>query len=158
LQPLCSDTFLSCNPRQANKLTGNIPFIVDSFLDLGPTGGILSAFRADPNKAWLVLACDLPYLSKKSIQYLISHRNPAKIATAFIDPKGEFPEPLISLWEPKSYPVLLEYLSQGITCPRKVLINADVELLRAPDNKELVNVNHPEEYEAVLNDLSNQKV
>lgn len=158
LSSFCAETFISCNQQQARALGGKSPLIEDLFINLGPMGGILSAFRANPNCAWLVLACDLPYLSDKTLRYLMAHRNPSKIATAFVDPKGEFPEPLISIWEPKSYPVLLQYLSQGISCPRKVLINADVELLRAPDNKELVNVNHPEEYEAVLNDLSNQKV
>lgn len=157
LSSFCAETFISCNAQQARALDGKSPLIEDLFINLGPMGGILSAFRANPNGAWLVLACDLPYLSDKTLRYLMAHRNPSKIATAFVDPKGEFPEPLISIWEPKSYPLLLQYLSQGLSCPRKVLINADVELLRAPDNKELVNVNHPEEYEAVLNDILNQK-
>lgn len=153
IQPYCVHAYLSCNAEQVEWLRGKFPFIADAFLNLGPMGGILSAMRMDPNAAWLAVACDLPYLSKLTLEYLIAHRNPSKIATAFLDPEGVFPEPLVTLWEPRSYPVLLQYLSQGYSCPRKVLINSEVELLVAPDKKEFYNVNHPGEYEEVLKEL-----
>ncbi|MEX2592324.1 MAG: NTP transferase domain-containing protein [Anditalea sp.] len=154
IQPFCSQAFLSCNAKQAIVLKDKFPLIEDAFFGLGPMGGILSAFRTDPNAAWLTVACDLPYLSNKTLEHLLMHRNPSKVATAFLDPKGKFPEPLVTLWEPRSYPVLLEYLSQGYSCPRKVLINSEVEILNAPDKREFYNVNHPEEYEEVVRELN----
>ncbi|HEX8462080.1 MAG TPA: NTP transferase domain-containing protein [Segetibacter sp.] len=138
-------TFVSCNHQQAVELAEDFTKLEDTFLNLGPIGGILSALQSDPNAAWLTVACDLPYLSENTIQYLINHRNPAKTATAFLDPNGEFPEPLITIWEPESYLVLLQFLAQGYSCPRKVLINADVEILQAPDVAEFENVNLPEQ-------------
>ena len=155
IQPFCSQTFLSCNSRKVSELSSEVPIIEDAFSNLGPMGGILSAFRADPNAAWLVLACDLPYLSESTLQFLMKHRDPSKVATAFLDTAGVFPEPLITIWEPKSYPLLLQYLGQGYSCPRKVLINTDVKLLEAPDKKELFNANHPQEYAAVIKELRN---
>jgi len=149
----CEQTYLSCNAQQEESLKGAFPLIKDAFLDLGPMGGILSAFRSDPNSAWLTVACDLPYLSHKTIKHLISHRNASKVATTFFDSKGEFPEPLVTLWEPRAYSVLLDYLSQGYSCPRKVLINSEVEMLRAPDKREFYNVNFPEQYEEVLKEI-----
>lgn len=154
LEPFCSATYLSCNAKQAAALKGQPNIIEDTFTALGPMGGILSAFRLDPNAAWLTLACDLPYLSEQTLQYLLAHRNPSKVATAFLNAAGEFPEPLVTLWEPRAYPILLNYLSQGYSCPRKVLINTDIEVLKAPDSKEFYNVNHPEEYEQVVRELS----
>lgn len=156
-QNYCSQSYISCNAAQANELKGDFPVIEDNFLKLGPMGGILSALRFNPNTAWLTLACDLPFLSEKTLHYLITHRNPHKAATAFLDPKGEFPEPLITIWEPKSYLILLNFLSQGISCPRKVLINSEVEILESPNRKELFNVNYPEEYETVQKELKNQE-
>lgn len=155
IQPFCSQAFLSCNSRQAPALKDKYPIIEDTFFGLGPMGGILSAFRADPNAAWLILACDLPYLSERTIQYLLDHRNPSKVATAFMDTDGVFPEPLITIWEPKSYPLLLQYLGQGYSCPRKVLINTDVKVVEAPSKKELFNANRPEEYAAAIKELRN---
>lgn len=152
LSKYCKSTFISCNREQASTLS-EFEIIEDSFLNLGPVGGILSALQSNPNVAWLTVACDLPYLSDKTIEYLVAHRNPSKMTTAFADPKGEFPEPLITIWEPKSYSILLQFLGQGYSCPRKALINSDIELLQAPDESEFQNVNRPEEYQAALQEL-----
>ncbi|RMG24583.1 MAG: molybdopterin-guanine dinucleotide biosynthesis protein MobA [Bacteroidetes bacterium] len=147
------EVFISCREDQQAELAGSFPTIADSFMGLGPFGGICSAFRQDPNAAWLVIACDLPFLSAQSLGYLLQHRNASRIATTFQSPANEFPEPLITLWEPRSYPVLLHFLSMGYSCPRKVLINSRIELLQAPKARELTNVNEPDEYEAALRAL-----
>jgi len=39
----------------------------------------------------------------------------------------------------------LQFLAQGYSCPRKVLINSAVQLLDAPEGKKLMNVNDPKE-------------
>ncbi|WP_347160048.1 NTP transferase domain-containing protein [Pontibacter chitinilyticus] len=154
LSGLCDNVYISSNPQQmAEASEGQLPAIADTFIGLGPMGGILSALQQQPDSAWLTVACDLPYLSAHTLQYLVQQRNPSKMATAFLDPEGQFPEPLITIWEPRSYPVLLQFLAQGYSCPRKVLINSDVQLLQAPDVQELRNVNYPEEYQAALQEL-----
>lgn len=146
LHALCEKTFLSCRPDQsADPDLFGMPMVFDSFLGLGPFGALLSAFKENPNVAWLVVACDLPLLDKTTLQFLINHRQPSKYATAFNSPSNEFPEPLITIWEPRSYSSLLSFLGQGYSCPRKVLINTDIARIDAPDAKALTNVNTPEE-------------
>jgi molybdopterin-guanine dinucleotide biosynthesis protein A len=130
----------------------NQNFITDKFKGLGPFGGICSAFMENPNTAWFVIATDVPYVNLKMIHSLLKHRNPKKIATAFKGKDSEFPEPLITIWEPKAYPILLSYLSQGYSCPRKVLINSDVEIVEV-DNHYIQNINTPEEFEKAKNEL-----
>lgn len=126
--------------------------ISDTFLGLGPIGGICSAFMQHPNNAFFVVATDLPFVNEKLIQLLISKRNPSKIATTFIGKNNPFPEPLITIWEPKAYPIILQFLSMGYSCPRKVLINSDIELV--PINEEFLrNINTPEEFEQVKREL-----
>lgn len=127
----------------------DFPLVVDAFLGLGPMGAILSAFRQNPDAAWLIIACDLPLLDEATLQFLLENRDPSAIATAFRSPENEFPEPLVAIWEPKSYQVLLQFLAQGYSCPRKVMINSPVHLLDAPQPDALRNVNTPEEYAAV---------
>ena len=146
LNGFCETTFLSVRQGQSIPAT-NYSTIEDQFLGLGPFGAIASAFLKYPNHAWLVVACDLPLLDQTTLQHLVAHRNTSTIATAFNSPVNEFPEPLIAIWEPKSYPILLQFLTQGYSCPRKVLINSDVHLLDAPNGEKLMNVNHPEELE-----------
>ena len=145
--------FISCRKQQQDEVEKNLPLLLDTFEGLGPMGALLSAFREDPNSAWLAIACDLPYLTTETIQYLLANRDSAKVATAFQSPFDEFPEPLITIWEPRSYRVLLDFLSQGYSCPRKVLINSDVKLIQVPNAKDLSNINHPEEYQKAISDL-----
>ena len=150
LSNCCNQTFFSCRPEQsADPDLFGMPIIFDNFLGLGPFGAIASAFRENPNTAWLVVACDLPLLYKDALDFLIQHRDPSKVATAFNSPDNEFPEPLITIWEPRSYPILLSFLSQGYSCPRKVLINSEVALVDAPDTRVLTNVNSPEDMEGL---------
>jgi molybdenum cofactor guanylyltransferase len=138
--------FLSCRSDQlSNYSQSDVNLIEDTFLNLGPMSGILSALRSDPKSAWLVVACDLPLLDATVLEELILHRDANALATAFISPRDNWPEPLISIWEPKSYPVALSYLSLGYSCPRKVLINSDVHLIECSQPEKLVNVNTPEE-------------
>jgi len=153
LSVCCTQTYISYANAEAVNEQEQLPVIVDAFLGLGPFGGILSAFQTNPNAAWLTVACDLPYLSAQTLAYLVEHRNPSKMATCFIDSDNKFPEPLITIWEPRAYPLMLQFLSQGYSCPRKVLINTDVELLQAPAIDDLQNVNYPEEREAAMVNL-----
>jgi molybdopterin-guanine dinucleotide biosynthesis protein A len=133
---------------KVDDASSDLPALVDTFTDLGPFGAILSAFRTDPNCAWLVVACDLPMLSEETIERLIKNRSTASVATAFHSEASGFPEPLITIWEPKAYPLLLHFLSIGYSCPRKVLINTDVHTILPTSQLELMNANTPEEYEA----------
>ena len=129
--------------------------IIDTFTGLGPYGGILSAFREDPNSAWLVIACDLPLIGLKEIQHLVNHRNIYKSATACYNPETDFPDPLFTIWEPRAYSILLHYLSQGYSCPRKVLINEDIELVQLENPGILRNCNTPEERAEVMKLITN---
>jgi molybdenum cofactor guanylyltransferase len=153
LGAFCEATYLSCRPEQVQDISKNYHALPDSFSDLGPYGAILSAFRHRPNVAWLVVACDLPLLDAATLAQLVENRQPSKIATAFNSPENEFPEPLITIWEPKSYMILLQFLAQGISCPRKILINSDIQLITAHHTKALTNVNDVVEYEKVRNEL-----
>lgn len=144
-----SQTFISCRPDQVADMPQGFQTIPDTFLNLGPYGALLSAFRAFPDKAWLVAACDLPFIDAEAISWLLQQRDPSKMATAFQSPVEPFPDPLFTIWEPKSYPVLLQFLAQGYSCPRKVLINTDIRLLQAPKPEWLTNVNTPEEFKQV---------
>ncbi|MFK7771746.1 MAG: NTP transferase domain-containing protein [Saprospiraceae bacterium] len=147
LSPFCEETYISVRGDQG--IESEYELLEDTFVGLGPFGAIASAMRKNPNTAWLVVACDLPLLDEKTLQFLVENRNASKVATAIYNPETNFPEPLITIWEPKSYQVMLGFLTQGYSCPRKVLINSEIELLKLDDTKVLLNVNDAEGYERV---------
>ncbi|WP_185290586.1 NTP transferase domain-containing protein [Chryseobacterium lactis] len=155
LAPFCDEVFISCRQDQLESFDPNYNALTDTFLNMGPFGGILSALRAQRDKAWLVVACDLPLLDKRSLEFLLQSRNPEKVATTYESPFDGLPEPLITIWEPKSYPLLLNFLGIGNTCPRKVLINSDTLILKPENPEALMNVNTPEDAEKAEKILKN---
>ena len=147
----CGKVFYSLRSGLEAPVSGEV--IRDSISGLGPYGAILSAYREHPNAAWLVVACDLPLLDREGLQTLAQKRNPSKLATAFHNPATGWPDPLVTIWEPRAYTVLLQFLAQGYSCPRKVLINSAVEVLQPENAQILLNVNSPEERKQVLREL-----
>ena len=144
----CDSVYLS-KAADEQPVTG-YEVIGDRFIDLGPYGGILSAFRHDPNRAWLTIATDVPLLDQKTLQFLVNERDPSKYATCFHNPETNFPEPLITIWEPRMYARMLHFLSMGYSCPRKALINSDIKEIRIQDSVVLSNANTPEEKATIL--------
>lgn len=182
LSTRCSPVYLSCRSDQADKPGfAGLPQLHDTWFDLGPLGGILTAMSAHPHAAWLVAACDLPYLDKEALDLLVSGRDPSMAATAFAGPQavggsahgfsahgapqpqggpqgggppGGLPEPLFAIYEPAMRARLLESASLGKACPRKALINSPCKILPAHHPQFLANINHPEEFRRALDDFS----
>ncbi len=115
---------------------------------IGPLGGILSAMKEYPDADWLVLACDLPFITDETIQTLLDMRDPQKTATAFISTQDALPEPLCAIWEGHAYDSILKLFNEGIHCPRKVLIKSNTHLLKQNNPHWLDNINTPEEYKS----------
>ena len=65
-----------------------------------------------------------------------------------------FPEPLCAIYEPASREAILAHVASGKNCPRKFLINSDVQLLDEPNPHALDNVNTPDEYGSAVAALS----
>ncbi len=141
------EPFISLAPGQTIE---DRRYLNDTFLGLGPMSAILSAFREQPDTAWLALACDLPLVDGQVLKTLLENRRPTAVATAFRSPESGFPEPLAAIWEPRSYARLLGFLAQGYSCPRKVLINSDTHIIDPPSPESMLNANRPEEAEQIL--------
>lgn len=151
----CPTAFISCRPDQIEEPhRSRFPLLPDRFLGMGPVGGILSALgKSDqPQNAWLVLACDLPHVTQDLLRMLVASRNPFRFATAFRGRDG-FPEPLCAIWEPKSYPRLLQFAGLAYECPRKLLMNSPICMLLPPDPNSLDNGNDLSDFERIRHDL-----
>ena len=149
LLPYCKAVFISCNDAQSKYII-DMPVIEDRYSNIGPLNGILSAFQSNPNTAWLTVACDLPFLNKETIGYLIDNRNHSKIATVFYNEEEKFLEPLITIWEPVANNILLKFLAEGCNSPSKILSKSDVEMIHVPGLMAFKNINTKEEYAEAL--------
>ena len=159
LTHVCAATFVSVRPDQREEPTrAGLPQIVDRQPGIGPIAGISAALQAHPKAAWLVVACDLPFLNEQTLRYLIEHRDAHKLATVFKSSHDGLPEPLCAIWEPASREPVLAYVAAGKQCPRKFLINADALLLDLPDARALDNVNTTDEYRATVTTLGHGNI
>jgi molybdopterin-guanine dinucleotide biosynthesis protein A len=151
IQPFVSQAYVSVRPDQINDpIRAQYSQVVDTRENLGPIAGIVAAQTLHPDVAWLVLACDLPFLDAGTLKHLLWARAPERMATAYRSSHDGLPEPLCAIWEPASRAAIAKYLETGRNCPRKFLINSDVLLLEEPNPRALDNVNTPEEYGSAM--------
>lgn len=146
LRKLVEKTYVSVRKGQSVSFTDQV--IEDRFSTKGPINGILSALSAWPDKSWLVLAVDLPFISQQTIEQLIEGRDKTSLATAFATKESGLPEPLVALWEARSRPILKKFhIDEDMRCPRKFMLSHQVHLIHPTDDRELYNANYPEEYQ-----------
>ena len=154
LEPFASRRFISVRADQADDaLRAGYPQIRDTLPDGGPAAGILAALESHPAAAWLVLACDLPFLGRETLAHLVARRDPARVATAFRSAHDGLPEPLCAIWEPASRQPLRAAVAAGRGCPRKFLVGARPALLDPPDPAALYNMNATHEYWSAMETL-----
>jgi molybdopterin-guanine dinucleotide biosynthesis protein A len=154
LSEVCERVFVSVRANQTqDPVRAGLPQIIDRLEGKGPIAGIVAAQEAHPDAAWLVVACDLPFLSRATLDHLLAQRDPARRATAYRSSHDSLPEPLCAIYEPPVAPAIRSYVAAGKDCPRKFLLNADALLLDQPDPRALDNVNTIDEHRAAARAL-----
>jgi molybdopterin-guanine dinucleotide biosynthesis protein A len=147
--------FVSVRADQAgDPARARYPRIVDRGGVEGPIAGIVAALAEHPGAAWLVLACDLPFLDAATLDVLLASRDPDADATAFRSSHDGLPEPLCAIYEPRAADKLAAHLAAGRNCPRKFLIHANTHLLIQPNPRALDNVNTVDEYASAMSTLN----
>lgn len=145
LKDVVAKTWVSARAGQADAERSRYPLIIDRYENLGPVAGILSAMDQEPQAAWLVLACDLPNVTPETLQALVAGRDPRQPFTAFASSHNGLPEPLCAIFEPSARLLLDADVTDGIVCPRKMMIRANLRLLEQPDPAALDNINTPQD-------------
>jgi molybdopterin-guanine dinucleotide biosynthesis protein A len=155
LRPRVARAFVSVRQDQLTDGTrARYPQIIDRGGLEGPIAGISAALAGHPDVAWLVLACDLPFLDARTLDTLLAARASERMATAFRSSHDGLPEPLCAIYEPRAGAAIDSYIAGGRSCPRKFLINTDTCLLAQPNPRALDNVNTVADYGAAMADLS----
>ncbi len=67
----------------------------DIYPDVGPLGGIFTALKAARHDHLLVVACDMPWLNRKLLGYLVSLKKTADVVVPRWD---KYPEPLHAVY------------------------------------------------------------
>jgi molybdopterin-guanine dinucleotide biosynthesis protein A len=103
---LGSETLLITNKPDEYAHLG-LPMVEDMYPDHGPLGGIFTAVYAAISPHVLIVACDMPWLNRSLLQYMITLRETADV----IVPRWEkYPEPLHAIYSKRCLPPIEEKL------------------------------------------------
>jgi len=154
LSTFCEAVYVSVRPEQDSDTRFQAwPRIQDLHPGSGPLGAIVSAQTYLPDVAWLVLACDLPFVNDQVLSHLLSHRDPDRAATCYRSTYDRLPEPLCAIYETASAAMIHDYFTNGCRCPRKALIDIDAYELDQPFPWALDNINTPEDLDSAIERL-----
>ncbi len=149
LEGSCVRVFLSLREGQEKpEGCGSVEILRDVVSCGGPLAGILTAMRHDPGAAWLVLACDLPFVDASVVSLLLAGRDDSPF-TGFASAVDGLPEPLCAIYEPAALPILEEHVARGHVCPRHIMAEEGARLLELPAaaRHALENINAPRDLE-----------
>jgi molybdopterin-guanine dinucleotide biosynthesis protein MobB len=149
LRPHCGEVFVSCRSEHAETYAAlGLPVITDRYLETGPAGGVLSALQRYPEKAWIIVACDMPFLEEALFASLVENRMPLRFATAFRNAASQKLEPLCTLYEPKSRTGLCMWHAEENLSLQSFLENCRIGEITPGDSRAFGNVNDPASMEA----------
>jgi molybdenum cofactor guanylyltransferase len=89
-----------------------LPAIADDYPGFGPLGGIATALRAT-NKEWnLIIGCDLPFLNREWLAYLVQRASLSNADVILPHSRGG-PEPLCAVYRHRCLPSITAALQRG---------------------------------------------
>ena len=153
LETLCERVALSSRADLDMSELGNLgelERVNDEHIGLGPVGGLATLMGQYPDSAWLVSACDMPFVDEKNFQLLVRERDPLKYGTCFLK-KGRLGfEPLCAIYEPKFIFPLFEAMSRRELSLSRIIADLQFKFIPVPEEGRynFINVNNPQEYEA----------
>ena len=112
LESVVSEVTLLGSVAGLPDAVASLPVVVDRVGANGPLAGLLAAFSARAEVAWLVLTCDQPLLSMAALEWLIGERRADRIAVL---PRlsARRVEPFPAIYEPACRAVLEELAGPG---------------------------------------------
>lgn len=106
---LGDETILITNKPEAYAHLG-VPMYGDVYPDHGSLGGIFTAVHYASHPYTLVVACDMPWLNRPLLAYMLALRETADIVV----PRWEqYPEPLHAIYHKNCLPAIEENLKAG---------------------------------------------
>jgi molybdopterin-guanine dinucleotide biosynthesis protein A len=140
-----------------------LKIVADDFPGYGPLGGIATALHVSSRPWNLVIACDLPYLTKPWLEYLIERALKSE-ADAVVPMNVRGPEPLCAMYHRNAQVRIRTAVQGGMRKVTDSFANLSVEHVEpdewkafASDGVLFKNVNSPADYREATARLSKQK-
>lgn len=135
-------------PKSLNHLQ-RIPDIPEV---AGPLTGILAVMRWQPDCCWLLIACDMPNITKDALEWLIASRSQKSFGTVPRLHDDGFVEPLLALYEPRAREYFEELAAASIFRISRVAKRSRIATPVVPAHlaESWQNINTPEQLQKSL--------
>ncbi len=152
LDLLCDKVFVSCNKKQASAIPDDYEKIIDLELyqNIGPMAALLSAFTKFPDKNFIVVACDYPFLQQEDIRKLIDAIDDKHLAVSYFNPISEMKEPLLAYYSKECFPLLIKYIEKKEYSLRNFLKEIDSNKIEPISQESITSIDTPEAYHKAL--------
>ena len=140
-------------------MQGRYNIIIDSekYDQIGPIGGLLSAFEKYPHASFLVVGCDYPFIKNEDIQKLVDHYDDHHLAGTFYNEKEQIREPLLGLYKPGCYDYLLKQFEQKDFSLNHFLKDIDAEKITPALPEIIQSIDTIEDFQMAYNAINAQK-
>ena len=129
-----------------------LPMFGDDYPDTGPLGGIYTAVNHARHDRTLVVACDMPWLNRPLLEYMVGLREAADVVVPRWD---KFPEPLHAIYSKACLEPMREKLEAGMLKITAFYGRVSLRFVEReeiarfdPEGRSFVNVNTPDELAA----------
>jgi molybdenum cofactor guanylyltransferase len=158
LQSVTGEPKIVASPSVYGSL--GLPLVADDWPGCGPLSGIATVLRASDSSWNLIIACDLPYLTKPWLDFLIERALKSK-ADAVVPRSERGAEPLCAMYHKNAEQGIRAAVEGGVRKVTDALASLRVEYVEPREWKAFAsegllfkNVNSPADYEEAKARLS----
>ncbi|THB70510.1 MAG: molybdenum cofactor guanylyltransferase [Desulfobulbaceae bacterium] len=111
----------------------------------GPLGGIAALLNSNRAVSWLVVACDMPYITEEAIKWVLAQRRTGSKAVIPRNAATEMDEPLFAWYDSSCRSLIDEMIAEGEYRPRCISSFDKVHRAAIPESLQVCwqNVNDP---------------
>lgn len=137
-----------------------VPHTIDRVDDLedvgGPAGALLGAAKRWPHRSLLVLACDLPWISERTLRELVDRAGNDHLDLC-APREGERWQPLCAFWSSRALDALARHVAHGDSGLQALFGDPTLSVAAAATagdpRRELSNLNRPDDLSRYLESL-----
>ncbi|MEA3317930.1 MAG: molybdenum cofactor guanylyltransferase [Bacteroidota bacterium] len=154
LVPVSKEIIISASDDSYNFL--DLQTVRDEIPECGPLGGMYSCMKFAKENAFLVVSCDLPFISNALLEYMISQINNYD-AIIPIDSNGRY-QPLCACYNKSCLADIQISMQRGEYKIMKAIENLNIKFIPINANspfyseKMFYNVNYPSDFEKINED------
>lgn len=151
LHPAVNEIVIVSNNKEYQKFGFEV--IGDLIKDIGPAGGIYSALHHTNKDLNFIVSCDMPFITKEAIEFIIQNKSYSKIILPVYQGKTE---PLFGVYSKECLTKWLELIELGCIKLQDLVNSFELKTINTDNNKLFntslfTNINTKNDFQKAIN-------